>query len=79
MYNKIDPQVYVDTQSKGLASRVVLYYEKNRNDVKPIINRMYNRPGEFPIVHLKKPSFDLNPKQNLSCKPGQMKIPELGM
>lgn len=48
----IDPQVYTDTQSKGLSSRIVLYYDRNHREPKPIINRLYNRAGEFPVVHM---------------------------
>lgn len=51
---KIDPQIYTDTQSKGLSSRIVLYYDRNHREPKPIINRLYNRAGEFPVVHMKK-------------------------
>lgn len=49
---KIDPQIYTDTQSKGLSSRIVLYYDRNHREPKPIINRLYNRAGEFPVVHM---------------------------
>lgn len=57
---KIDPQVYTDTMSKGLSSRVVLYYDRNHGaavrapQAKPIVNRMYNRVGDFPVVHFNK-------------------------
>lgn len=59
---KIDPQVYTDTLSKGLSSRVVLYYDRSNHGgaaarsphTKPIVNRMYNRVGDFPVVHFNK-------------------------
>lgn len=44
--------MYIDTQSNGLTSRIVKYSEQNQErPTKPII---YNKPGDFPIVHLNK-------------------------
>lgn len=69
----IDPQVYIDTQSSGLASRIVMYSEKNqpRHNIKPI---MYNRPGEFPLVHLNKKRLTYNPLKNPMPTATKLKI-----
>uniref|UniRef100_U5EUL2 Putative nuclear pore complex p54 component sc nup57 n=1 Tax=Corethrella appendiculata TaxID=1370023 RepID=U5EUL2_9DIPT len=56
-YDKIDKRVYTDAQSPGLVSRLVKYHEANQ---KQPINRsssltnLYSKPGQYPIVHLKK-------------------------
>lgn len=72
----IEPQVYTDTQSKGLTSRIVLYYDKSRKE-KPIINRMYNR-AEFPLVHFKKSELTYSARRNLGNSP-RIKIPAPGL
>lgn len=50
---RLDPQVYTDTQSRGLTARLASYYERERLTT-PIVNRLYNRAGEFPVVHFHK-------------------------
>lgn len=60
---KLDSKIFRDTQSKGLASRIVKYYEANEAKAKPVINQIYNRVGDFPIVHLDKKEIKLNPTQ----------------
>lgn len=46
----LDAQVYTDCQSRGLTSRLAGYYEGER----PIVNRLYSRAGEFPVVHIQR-------------------------
>lgn len=58
--SRIDPQVYTDTQSRGLTSRLASYYERDRLDLKPIVNRMYSKAGDLPIVHLHKNDVSAN-------------------
>ncbi|XP_055375074.1 putative uncharacterized protein DDB_G0282133 [Condylostylus longicornis] len=51
---KLDPRIYTDVQSQGLTSRIVKYYENSRKLHKSLsINNLY-KPGQFPVVHLKK-------------------------
>lgn len=63
----IDPQVYIDTQSRGLTSRVVKYYEEGQQKTRPISNPAYRRFGDFPIVNLNKTKIVLKPQQNTSA------------
>lgn len=63
----IDPQVYIDTQSRGLTSRVVKYYEESQQKTRPISNPAYRRFGDFPIVNLNKTKIVLKPQQNTSA------------
>lgn len=62
--SKIDPQVYTDTKSKGLTSRLVKYYENGNNKYgvteKVIGNKTYKKFGDFPIVHIKKKDLSNN-------------------
>lgn len=60
---KLDPQIYRDTQSNGLASRIVKYFEASEAKTRPIANRTYNRPGDFPIVNLDRNGISINPRQ----------------
>lgn len=61
--SKLDPQVYLDTQSNGFASRVVKYHEASEARTREISNKAYRRPGDFPIVNLDKSEISLNKKQ----------------
>lgn len=61
--SKLDPQVYLDTQSNGFASRVVKYHEASEARKREITNKAYRRPGDFPIVNLDKSEISLNKKQ----------------
>ncbi|XP_031635847.1 uncharacterized protein LOC116348834 [Contarinia nasturtii] len=60
---KLDPQVYLDTQSNGFASRVVKYHDESVAKGRNITNKVYRRPGDFPIVNLDKSEINLNKKQ----------------
>lgn len=60
--SKLDPQIYLDTQSNGFASRVVKYHEASEAKNREITNRSYRRPGDFPIVNLDKSEINLNKK-----------------
>lgn len=61
---KLDAQIYRDTQSRGLTSRIVKYHETSEAKSKPLINPTYNRVGDFPIVHLNKKEINLKPFQH---------------
>lgn len=58
----IDPQTYIDTKSPGLASRVVKYYEEGQRKTRALINPLYTRIGDFPIVNLDKNKYKLKVK-----------------
>lgn len=60
---KLDPQVYLDTQSNGFASRVVKYHEASEAKTRGVTNKIYRRLGDFPIVNLDKSEISLNQKQ----------------
>lgn len=66
---KKDPRTFTDIQSKGLTSRIVKYHGNNSKLNSSLsMNNLYNKPGHFPVVHLKKQkeiSYNLN-KKNLS-------------
>lgn len=70
----IDAQTYVDAQSNGFTSRIVRYEEENKKKSK-VYNRMYKRPGDFPIVHLDKPKLILSAKRTIVNPP---KIARIG-
>lgn len=72
--NTIDAQTYVDAQSNGLTKRIVRYDEENKKTPK-LYNRIYKRPGDFPIVHLDKPKLVLTPKRSFANPP---KMPRIG-
>lgn len=59
---KIDPRIYLDTQSNGFASRVVRYHDESEAKTR-ISNQSYRRPGDFPIVNLNKAEINLNKRR----------------
>uniref|UniRef100_A0A1I8MAT0 Uncharacterized protein n=1 Tax=Musca domestica TaxID=7370 RepID=A0A1I8MAT0_MUSDO len=53
--SKIEPRIFADVQSKGLASRIVKYHEnESRLNRSMSTNSLYTKPGQFPIVTLRK-------------------------
>lgn len=72
--NKLDPQVYLDTQSNGFASRVVKYHEASEAKTRGIANKTYRRLGDFPIVNLDKREINLNRKQANEPKVSKINI-----
>lgn len=72
--NKLDPQVYLDTQSNGFASRVVKYHEASEAKNREISSKSYRRPGDFPIVNLDKSEINLNQKQANAPKVSKINI-----
>lgn len=72
--NKLDPQVYLDTQSNGFASRVVKYHEASEAKTRDIANKSYRRLGDFPIVNLDKSEINLNQKQANAPKVSKIHI-----
>lgn len=72
--NKLDPQVYLDTQSNGFASRVVKYHEASEAKTREIANKAYRRPGDFPIVNLDKSEISLKQKQVNAPKVAKISI-----
>lgn len=49
----IDRQTYIDTQSPGLASRVVKYYEESQEKQRQLTNPLYTRFGDLPLAYAK--------------------------
>ncbi|XP_058169152.1 mucin-19 [Anopheles ziemanni] len=50
-------QVYADAQSPGLVNRLVRYYDADQSTVmnrSQSLSSVYNKPGQFPLVHLRK-------------------------
>lgn len=72
--SKLDPQVYLDTQSNGFASRVVKYHEATESKGREIANKAYRRPGDLPIVNLDKSELNLNQKQANAQKVSKINI-----
>lgn len=72
--SKLDPTVYLDTQSNGFASRVVKYYEASEAKSRPISNQSYRRPGDFPIVNLEKSELSLNQRKENIPKISKLNI-----
>lgn len=70
----LDAQIYRDTQSSGLASRVVKYFENSEKKLRPIANRAYSRPGDLPIVNLDKNEITLSPRQSNGPKVAKINI-----
>lgn len=52
----VNVSLYTNTQSPGLASRIV-QYDRAQNGRSPTYNRKFGSPGIFPIVHLYKQSL----------------------
>lgn len=52
----VNVSLYTNTQSPGLASRIV-QYDRAQNGRSPTFNRKFGSPGIFPIVHLYKQSL----------------------
>lgn len=52
--------VLTDAQSKGIVRRLVSYHEEAQNDLSHRNRYVYNRVGDFPIVHLKKTELKRN-------------------
>lgn len=71
---KLDPQIYLDTQSNGFASRVVKYHEASEARNRDISNKTYRRLGDFPIVNLDKSEINLNQKQANAPKVAKINI-----
>lgn len=72
--SKLDPTVYLDTQSNGFASRVVKYYEASEAKSRSIGNQSYRRPGDFPIVNLDKSELSLNQRKENAPKISKINI-----
>lgn len=52
--------VLTDAQSKGIVRRLISYHEDAQNDLNHRNRYVYNRVGDFPIVHLKKTELKRN-------------------
>lgn len=72
--NKLDPQIYLDTQSNGFASRVVKYHEASEVKTRGVPNKTYRRLGDFPIVNLDKSEINLNRKHENVAKVSKLRI-----
>lgn len=58
----LDAKMYCDTQSSGLVGRINKYVEASAAKSRPITNRTYSRPGDFPIVNLEKSEISIKPR-----------------
>lgn len=74
----IDLQTYTDTQSNGLSSRIVKYFENSQQNRYQSRLRTYSRPGEFPLIHLRKKDFVYKPRRNAQSI-SSLRIPPPGI
>lgn len=70
----LNTQIYRDIQSNGLASRIVKYHEEAEAKTRPIVNRTYARPGDFPIVNLERSDIVINPRIENNPKVAKLSI-----
>ncbi|XP_058824964.1 mucin-2 [Topomyia yanbarensis] len=64
----IDPKIYTDAQSRGLVNRLVKYHDKTQSPLNrsQSVTSLYSKPGQFPVVHLKKTEIKYSPRRNNS-------------
>ncbi|XP_058450997.1 uncharacterized protein LOC131430233 [Malaya genurostris] len=62
----IDSQTYTDAQSRGLVNRLVKYHDKVQSPLNrsQSMTNLYSKPGQFPVVHLKKTEIKYSPRRN---------------
>ncbi|XP_052863196.1 putative nuclear envelope pore membrane protein POM 121B [Anopheles cruzii] len=58
IFGRTNSQVYTDAQSPGLVNRLVRYYDREQSsgamNRSHSLSSVYNKPGQFPVVHLRK-------------------------
>ncbi|XP_053693340.1 nuclear pore complex protein DDB_G0274915 [Sabethes cyaneus] len=76
--NRIDPLIYTDAQSRGLVSRLIKYHDKTQSPLNrsQSMTSLYNKPGQFPVVHLKKTEIKYSPRRNNSVTSVRIAPPE---
>ncbi|XP_062533699.1 mucin-19-like [Armigeres subalbatus] len=77
-FGRIDPQVYTDAQSRGLVNRLVKYHDRTQSPLNKSqsMTSLYNKPGQFPVVHLKKTEIKYSPRRNNSVTSVRIAPPE---
>ncbi|XP_001657870.2 mucin-19 [Aedes aegypti] len=77
-FSRIDPQVYTDAQSRGLVNRLVKYHDRTQSPLNrsQSMTSVYNKPGQFPVVHLKKTEIKYSPRRNNSVTSVRIAPPE---
>lgn len=68
--------MYTDTQSRGLVSRLIKYHDTSLSigEKSAYQRNLYSKPGEFPVVHLKKNEITYSPKRNINTNPSAVRI-----
>lgn len=75
--SRIDPRTYVDIHSNGLASRIVKYHDNSARLNRSLsMNNLYNKPGQFPVVHLKKNEQQYKAKKTKTLSMTRIAAPE---
>ncbi|XP_055641898.1 nuclear envelope pore membrane protein POM 121 isoform X2 [Toxorhynchites rutilus septentrionalis] len=76
--SRIDPQVYTDAQSRGLVNRLVKYHDKSQSTLNrsQSMTNLYTKPGQFPVVHLRKTEIKYSPRRNSSITSVRIAPPE---
>ncbi|XP_055544614.1 streptococcal hemagglutinin [Wyeomyia smithii] len=76
--NRIDPLIYTDAQSRGLVTRLIKYHDKTQSPLNrsQSMNNLYTKPGQFPVVHLKKTEIKYSPRRNNSVTSVRIAPPE---
>lgn len=76
--SRIDAQVYTDAQSRGLVNRLVRYHDKSQSSLNrsQSMTSLYTKPGQFPVVHLKKTEIKYSPRRNNSITSVRIAPPE---
>ncbi|XP_055923512.1 nuclear pore complex protein DDB_G0274915 [Eupeodes corollae] len=75
--SRIDPRTYVDIHSNGLASRIVKYHDNSARLNRSLsMTNLYNKPGQFPVVHLKKNEQQYKAKKTKNLSMTRIAAPE---
>ncbi|XP_055849707.1 nuclear pore complex protein DDB_G0274915 [Episyrphus balteatus] len=75
--SRIDPRTYVDIHSNGLASRIVKYHDNSTRLNRSLsMTNLYNKPGQFPVVHLKKTEQQYKAKKTKNLSMTRIAAPE---
>ncbi|XP_065088623.1 nuclear envelope pore membrane protein POM 121 [Ochlerotatus camptorhynchus] len=77
-FGRIDSQVYTDAQSRGLVNRLVKYHDRTQSPLNrsQSMTSIYSKPGQFPVVHLKKTEIKYSPRRNNSITSVRIAPPE---
>ncbi|XP_055605918.1 mucin-19 [Uranotaenia lowii] len=74
-FGRIDQQIYTDAQSRGLVNRLVKYHDTSQAlNRSQSLTSLYSKPGQFPVVHLKKQELKYSPRRNNSSSISSVRI-----